>query len=60
MLEINHDDFIGKTIARLDTSSSNVMRIWFTDGTYTEIWCEVNGFGGIPFLCKFKENIGGE
>jgi hypothetical protein len=38
-------DFVGKTVASLDAGCCNVVKFTFTDGTYLEIWAEVDEYG---------------
>lgn len=44
-------DLLGKTIYTIDTKSTNVLRLNFTDGTSLELWAEMAVYtpcGSIP------------
>lgn len=44
------DPFTGKTILRMNKSSVNVMKFYFTDGTGVELWAECSSVGyAIPY-----------
>lgn len=44
------DPFVGKTILRVNKSSVNVMKFYFTDGTGVELWSECgSGAFSIPY-----------
>lgn len=48
--KIRNADFVGKVVAKVDSSAHNVTRFEFTDGTTLELWAESfhSLAGGIP------------
>jgi hypothetical protein len=50
-------DFVGKTIARIDTRACNLWRFFFTDGTAIAIEadCQSTQYGGVPVMQVCEE-----
>ena len=43
--EIDMDTFVGKTISKVDTTATNCVTFWFTDGTSACLEAENAGYG---------------
>ena len=58
MLEVNSrgfNAFVGKTVKSIDTEAINVVKVFFTDGTYCEIWAEERHYDIEVITATFKE-----
>jgi hypothetical protein len=44
-----NSDMVGKTIRKIDNKCVNVLKIWFSDDTYLELWAEIYS-SGIPVI----------
>ena len=49
------DAFEGKTVKAIDAEAINVVKVFFTDGTYCEIWAEERHYDIEVITATFKE-----
>ena len=57
MRKIEEKDLVGKTIKSIDTTSINVLKLTFADGTKLELWAEDEihtQYGNIPCILRVR------